>query len=286
MAKMVVQTLLDDSYDHHNDGRTHYAPSGWRKTIFAFVFLLLLPFALSLPVMIYQRIVSGAWMETWGIFILAVAIFLITLLVFFELMYSLRAEVEVGDKAVRFTVPRGKAGLFPNFFYRTEYVPYAEIDRLEQVCEVRGGALTPLLLNCTRIVKHDGTSIDMGSCHEQNPDHTFPYHLIARQVADKAQVEILDCGHVRQKRAFGLLQPGRPLGAPEAFGPEGVSRINRLHGRIVAVLVVALVVLLGLGIASDVTKHGGALIGGPTSQPIVYPGAKPAKPIEAARDGN
>ncbi len=285
MPVSAIKQLLDDAETAPVPAQTHYAPCGWRKTIFAILFLLLLPFTVSIPIVLAQRLMTGVWIDTWGFIVLGLGLFLITLLVLFELLYSLRAEVQIGEKAVRFTVPSGAAGLFPHFAYRTETVPYAEIARLEKVCEVRGGSLAPVLLNCTRIVRHDGTTVELGSCHEQNPDHTFPYQTISAEIARRAGVEIDNCGHIRQPRAFGLLQPGRPLGAPEPLHTDAIAKINRRHGQLVLLAAVTIAILLGLGIASDVWTHRAAFVDRPSATPVVYPGAIPDGAEPAAASG-
>ncbi|MEM9029042.1 MAG: hypothetical protein AAGC70_11800 [Pseudomonadota bacterium] len=250
----MTRRLLDDDHVEDHSGRTYYAPSGWRKTIFAFLFLLLLPFTFSIPMMLYQRVANGVWLDTWGLIIVGLGLGLLTLLVLFEFVYSLRAEVEIGEKAVRFTVPQGAVGLFPNLFYRTEEISYADIERIEHICEVHGGSMTPVMMNCTRIITKDGRTIPMGSCNEQNPDHTFPYHTIALQIAERAGIEMVDRGHVRQRRKFALIQPGAALGEPEPMEADAISSINRRHQILVWLLAVAIAGLLALGIFSDLTS--------------------------------
>lgn len=266
---MPIEHLLDDTH-HEGEDQLRYAPSGWRKTIFAFLFLILLPFAGSLPVMLYQRVINGVWFDTWGLLVVGTGLLLITLLVLFELIYSLRAEVEIGEKAVRFTVPQGAVGWMPTVFYRTETVPYADIARVEHVCEVRGGSLAPVLMNCTRLVKHNGDVVLMGTCNEQNPDHTFPYNRIARQIAERVGVEVIDCGHVRQRRKFALMRPGQAIGEPMMLADGEVSAINRRHQAFVWIASTLVAALVAVGVASDLISNG-EFGGRAADTPIVQP---------------
>lgn len=250
MANNSVPGILDDSIATQDD-RTTYAPSGWRKTIFGFLFLLLLPFAASVPMMLGQRLLHGAVTGSVGLVIVGAGLAIVTLLVLFELIYSLRAEVDVGEKTVRFTVPSGAVGWLPSFFYRTEEIAYADIARIEHTCELCGGRVTPLLVNCTRIHLRDGRVVPLGTCNEQNPDHTFPYDRIAQQIAERAGLEIQNGGHFRQKRAFALIQPGRAIGEPVPVSDTEISDVNRRHRSFAVIVSIAIGALLVLGIVSD-----------------------------------
>ena len=72
--------------------RTYYECGGGRKTFYALAFIILLPFFISLPVMLTQRIMKGVWLDTWGLMVIAVGFTLIMMLVLFELVFSLTAR--------------------------------------------------------------------------------------------------------------------------------------------------------------------------------------------------
>ena len=89
--------------------RTVYAASGGRKFAFCFVFLLLLPFFVSLAPMLFWRVSQGHWHGTFGLVVLGAAFAFIMLLLLVELIHSLRSRVEIGATAVRM-VPKIGAG--------------------------------------------------------------------------------------------------------------------------------------------------------------------------------
>ena len=93
-ADVMVNILSDDSYTHPEGEaeKTFYEVGGGRKTFFALAFIVLLPFFVSVPVMLYQRIAKGVWLDTWGLIIIALAFLAIMLLILFELIFSLRAK--------------------------------------------------------------------------------------------------------------------------------------------------------------------------------------------------
>src|SRR5436190_14393516 len=85
--------------------RTVYAASGGRKFAFSFVFLLLLPFFISLPPMLFWRLSQGHWQGTPGLIVLAAAFTFIMVLLGIELMHSLMTRIELGKTSVKMTLP-------------------------------------------------------------------------------------------------------------------------------------------------------------------------------------
>ena len=116
-------------------GRTVYESGAGRKLAFSFVFLLLLPFFVSLPAMLYWRISQGHWVGTIGLMILAAGFTFIMFLVIIELMHSLRARVELGDKSVKMTLPSGR-GPTPVLRYATREIPYDQIQAVDTRREI------------------------------------------------------------------------------------------------------------------------------------------------------
>src|SRR5262249_8648349 len=126
--------------------RRIYEAGGGRKFLFSFIFLLLLPFFASLPAMLYHRLAAQLWYDTIGLMIFAAAFAIIMLLIVFELVYSLRARIEIGEAALKFTLPAGRGGAMPKLFYRTREIPYSDIAAIETRREIYGGSTAPVLL--------------------------------------------------------------------------------------------------------------------------------------------
>ena len=76
--------------------RTVYAAGGGRKFAFSFIFLILLPFFISLPPMLFWRISQGHWQGTLGLLVLAIGFTFIMFLLFIEVMHSLMTRIELG----------------------------------------------------------------------------------------------------------------------------------------------------------------------------------------------
>lgn len=229
--------------------RTYYECGAGRKTFFSLAFIVLLPFYISLPVMLFQRLSKGLWLDTWQLMILAFLFTVLMTLILFELIFSLRSEVELGDEAVSFTLPSGGGGVTPWLPYESRHIPYEEIDAVETRREIYGGSWAPMMMRTVRIITKTGERIVLGRTNERDDDPKFPFPTIGRQIAERAGVEVIDRGNIMRefhRRMFGLTDQA-------ASGPEPeIAQLNKQHNSFLTGLIVILVVLLLLGIAGDV----------------------------------
>jgi len=233
--------------------QTVYAAGGGRKLAFSFVFLLLLPFFASLPAMLFWRIWQGHWLGTFGLFVLAIGFTFIMLLVVVELMQSLRARVELGDTAVKMTLPSGR-GPTPMVRYRSHEIPYDQIKAVETRGEVYGGSVAPVLLKGARLILKDDSAVKLGYVSEANADPCFPFPEIAEKIAARAGVPVEHKGCVRrsvQKKFLGLKR-GIIGEAEEPVGDYEMVVLNNHHHRWVMRLIWLLGGLVVLGIAMDI----------------------------------
>lgn len=249
--------------------RAQYRSSVARATIFSFVFLILLPFFASLPAMIYMRAASGRWDAMPGIAILAIGFAALMFLVLVEVLFSIRARIEVGEKAVRLTLPAGRA-LMPMLRYQRHEIPYADIKAVETRREIYGGSLAPVLMRGARILTKDGRSIPLGYVNEANVDPTFPYAAIADQIATRAGLQVVDRGAVRRNVTNKMMGFKSLDDGGGSIDEATIADLNRRHAHVVIVLVAALVVLVGIGIAGDLMA--------PTDQVVSQPQSKDAAP--------
>lgn len=233
--------------------RTVYAAGGGRKFAFSFVFLLLLPFFISLPPMLFWRISQGHWNGTFGLTVLAIGFTFIMFLIVVELMHSLMARIELGDKSVKMTLPSGR-GPTPIIRYRSHDIPYDQIKAVETRREIYGGSVAPVLLQGARLILKDDTPVKLGYVSEANADPCFPYPEIAQKIAARAGLTVEHKGNVRrslQKKYLGL---GRGLLTPGEGSVEEseIAALNRSHRRWVMRLITLLVGLVVVGIALDI----------------------------------
>jgi hypothetical protein len=266
--------MADAAASREKDERTVYAASGGRKTFFSFIFLILLPFFVSLPAMMYVRVKHGLWFDAIGLGIMAAAFTFLMVLIIFELFFSLRARVELGDKTVKMTLPAGR-GPTPMIRYRTHTIPYDEIQSVETRREIYGGSLVPVLLKGARLITKDGKAIPIGYVSEANVDPAFPYPEIAKKIADRARLPLIDRGNVWRsfRRKFMGLRGAKRVNEMDTVDEAQIAALNQSHRNVVLGLVGTLVVLMVIGIVDDFASDTPI---GQTASAIVP--AAPAKP--------
>ena len=233
-------------------GRVVYKAGGGRATTFSFIFLLLLPFFVSLGPMLATRVSHGLWDGTVGLALLAVAFVALMFLILAELIYSIRARIELGERSLRTTLPAGR-GPTPLLRYARQDIPYDGIAAVETRCEVYGGALAPVMLRGVRLLTKDGIAVPLGTLNEANADPAFPLTEIAEEIARRAGVCVLDRGVVRRsvpRRMLGLVSSEADRAPVTA---EMLTALNRRHRIVMLGLVAALSALVGIGIVSDLT---------------------------------
>jgi membrane protein YdbS with pleckstrin-like domain len=252
-----------------------YAASGGRKTIFSFVFLILLPFFISLPAMLFMRIKHGLLFDAIGLVIMAAAFSILMLLVLIELLASLRMRVELGPDKVKMTLPSGR-GPTPMLFYKTHVVPYDQVQSVETRREVYGGSLVPVLLKGARLITKDGKSIPIGYVSEANLDPAFPFPEIAKKIAERARLPLIDRGNVRRsfrRKYFGFKSGG--VNEVDTVDEAQIAALNKSHHNVVMGLVSMLVLLIGIGVVHDLM--GDTPIGQTASAISPLPAKAPAK---------
>lgn len=234
--------------------RVHYQVGGGRRTFFSFMFLLLLPFFVSLPAMLYMRLTKGLWFDTAGLAITAVAFTLLMFLILIELIFSLRTEIDLGADAVKATLPSGR-GPTPMLRYKSYVIPYKDIASVESRREIYGGSLAPVLLRGSRLVLKDGTNVQLGYVSEANVDPALPYPEIAAKIAERAGISLSDQGSVFRSlhnKFFGI--KSAPHTGP-AIDDAAIAQLNRAHNNLILGLIGGLVVLIAIGIVSDLVEE-------------------------------
>lgn len=236
--------------------RIVYRASGGRRFAFSFIFLVLLPFFVSLGPMLWSRISHGLWEGTIGLMVIAIGFAIVMFLVVVELLHSIRSRVELGNVAVRLTLPSGR-GPQPMVRYQTHEIPYKDIEAVEMRREIYGGVWAPMMLKGARIITKSGDKVRLGYVNEANVDPAFPYIEIAERIANRAGVKIIDAGNVRRsmpKKMLGIVSGPRES---RSIDEIQMSELNRKHARLMGFLVFGLVALIGFGIIGDMMQPPG-----------------------------
>ncbi len=142
--------------------------------------------------MILMRVKLGLVFDAAGLAIMAIAFSILMFLIVIELLFSLRARVELGENAVKMTLPAGR-GPTPMLRYKSYTIPYDRVQTVETRREIYGGSLVPVLLKGARLITKDGTSIPIGYVSEANVDPCFPILRSPRR-SPTARLPLIDRG--------------------------------------------------------------------------------------------
>jgi hypothetical protein len=234
--------------------RTVYEAGFGRKAFLSLAFLILLPFFASLPAMLVSRLVHGLWFDTIGLMVFSATFAALMALLAVQLYHSLRSRVELGETAVRVTLPQG-SGATPMLRFADAEVPYDQIQAVETRCVLFGRTFAPVLLRATRIVTKDGRHIRLGNVNEDNVDQALPFPEIGAKIAERAGVGIVDGGMVRrsiERRVLGFIGRKTTLENSPPVTDTEMAEINSRHSRSMRYVVIAMAVLVVGGIAIDV----------------------------------
>lgn len=227
-----------------------YGASTLRTTIFCLVFLLLLPFFASLPAMIGMRASAGVLGDNLGLLVLAAVFTALMFLVFVEMMFSIRTRVHLGREKVRMTLPAGR-GPTPMLRYRSYEFPYDQVDTVETRREIYGGALTPVLMKGARVTLKDGSLVPLGYVSEADGDPVFPYDEIARKIAERARLPLIDRGAVRRSVRSKMLGVKATDAENTLIDDAGIARLNASHNTFMLAIIGIVLILMLIGIAQD-----------------------------------
>ena len=237
--------------------RLDYGASEGRRSFFAIAFMLLAPFFVALPVMIYQRLDAGQWTELLQVLMITLVFVGVMAMVALELLYSLRARLTLGKTALRFTLPAG-LGPTPMLAYQSHDIPYHTIKGVELRREVFGVPLMPILMQGAVVHTKDKGSIALGYSSEAKEGGAFPFAEIAGKIARRAAVPLVEQRTIwrrpRKERALGYISEIDTQNY--IIDPAEMERLHVAHRRHVLALVSGLATLLLLAIGADLMSGG------------------------------
>ena len=141
--------------------------------------------------MLARRLVHGLWFDTIGLILFSALFTGLMALLGVQLYLSLRSRVELGETAVRITLPQS-AGATPMLHFINKEIPYDKIAAVETRCVLFGNAMAPVLLRATRLLLKDGEHVRLGNVNEDNVDSALPFPEIGAKIAQRAGVEVVD----------------------------------------------------------------------------------------------
>jgi hypothetical protein len=231
--------------------QTVWAAGGGRKVILSFLFLILLPFYLSLGPMLFQRISRGFVGDSVSLAVFGLLFSVVMALLLARLVQSVRSRVELGPTSVKLALPAYGKGPVPLFRFNDREISYADIEGVDRRCEIYGGSFAPVRLTSTRLTLKGGERLVLGYSDAYDSATVFPMAEIGDAIAARAGKSVIDHGVVHrsvQRRLKGeqtAEEEKVPLTAAD------VAAINVRHRRNVVATVAGLVLLVAGGIVID-----------------------------------
>jgi len=247
--------------------RMVYEAGAARKMALSLAFLILLPFYASLPAMLARRLVHGLWLDTIGLMVFSALFTGLMALLGAQLYLSLRSRVELGQTAVRISLPQS-AGATPMLHFLDKEIPYDKIAAVETRSVLFGNAMAPVLLRATRLALKNGEHVRLGNVNEDNVDAALPFPEIGARIAQRAGVDVVDAGTVRrsiEKPVLKLFGRKTPAEASPPLTEVEIAELKTRHARAMKYLIAAMAGLIVAGIAIDVftaPRTSFAVVGG------------------------
>lgn len=226
-----------------------------RKTILAFVFLVLLPFLVSLPVMIAMRGWNGLWRDAASATVLAALFGVWMLFLLVNVVASFRSRVEIDDEAVTFSVPKWR-GPSPDVKYLRKKVALSDIEAVETRGEIYQAINVPVMTRATVLKMKDGEQHLLGYVNENSPDPALAYPRIGAIIAERAGVPLVDKGRVDAGHHVRALVNGPPEWDARPLSEGAYEAYRRDNQWMMLGLAFLLFALAGVGLFADLYRSG------------------------------
>jgi len=236
-------------------GKKVYEASSGHRTVLGLVFLILLPFLVSVPVMFFKRSIHGLWGGALSAGILGIIFGAGMLFLFIQIMSAFRTRVELTDSAVKLRVPKWK-GPNPGLKFVKREVPYDKISAVETRGEIYQAAKIPVLTRAASLVTSDGERVTLGYVNENEEDPDVHYPQIAEELAGRAGVPLKDVGKVDAGNQLKALRQGAPDWDAKPLSDEDFAEFRRRNHWLMFGLAMALVALTAVGMLIDVYRAG------------------------------
>jgi hypothetical protein len=138
--------------------------------------------------------------------------------------------------------------------YRSYEFPYDQVQSVETRREIYGGSLVPVLMKGARVNLKDGSVVRLGYVSEADSDPVFPYVEIARKIAERARLPLIDRGSVRRSVRSKMLGVKASDAENTLVEDREIARLNASHNNFMLALIGVLLLLMLVGIVEDFAR--------------------------------
>ncbi|MEM7619234.1 MAG: hypothetical protein AAF228_02060 [Pseudomonadota bacterium] len=196
-----------------------------RQIIFWIMFVMFLPFFISMPVMIMMRATHGQ--TTDAIALAAIFVFAMLAMGFIILQISMmgRLRFELDNESLKFCIPSWR-GPTPSGPVIEKHIPYDDISSIEQRAELYrlGGLLGPSQVSS--ITTRQGERYVLGYMTENDTDAPIPIQKISSSLSQKSGKPIEHKGCVDAGTQLGAFFRGAPSWEAVPLSKQDVAKIR------------------------------------------------------------
>ncbi|MEL7542277.1 MAG: hypothetical protein AAGJ70_00725 [Pseudomonadota bacterium] len=226
-----------------------------RRTILAFVFMVMLPFLVSMPVMVILRGINGFWADAASATVLTALFGTWMLFLFTNVQASFRSRVTVAPDTVEVSTPRWR-GPHPGIGYNKETVAFGDIEKVESRCEIYRAINVPVMTRATTLKLNDGRRVMLGYVNDNSPDPALDYPEIGRTIAEWADVPFETVPPVDGGTQVRALLKGPPDWSRLPLSDSALTRMRRDNRWFQTGIALALFGLAGAGLLYDLYRSG------------------------------
>ncbi|MEO0620082.1 MAG: hypothetical protein AAFZ01_12500 [Pseudomonadota bacterium] len=226
-----------------------------RRTILAFVFMVMLPFLISMPVMVILRGINGFWADAASATVLTALFGTWMLFLYINVQASFRSRVTVAPDTVEVATPRWR-GPHPGIGYTKATVAFADIEKVQSRCEIYRAINVPVMTRATTLKLNDGRRVMLGYVNDNSPDPALDYPEIGRTIAEWADVPFETVPPVDGGTQVRALLKGPPDWSRMPLSENALKRMRRDNRWFQTGIALALFGLAGAGLLYDLYRSG------------------------------
>ncbi len=218
-----------------------------RQIFLWLVFGLILPFFVSMPIMVGMRATYGLISDAASLGAMAILFAIFLIFLGLQIQASWRTRIEVDDQGVNLVVPswRGPTPFGP---FKEAKLAYDDIEAVEQRGELYRALGVLGLRRVSSLRTKDGKRIVLGYVTEDEADAPIPVGVIAKTIAEKGGLQIIDKGTINAGTQSGAAITGAPSWDLEPLSNEQVETARSRAKYIAIGLIAGFLVLVAIGI--------------------------------------
>jgi len=224
-------------------------------------FIVLLPFFISMPVMIGMRAFHGRIFDALWLTIVAVLFAIALIFLALQIQAARRTRIKINNDDVDIVVPKWR-GPTPFAPFDQAKLPYSKIEAVEQRGEIYRSLGILGLQKVASVVTSEGDRYVLGYSTENESDAPISFGLVAETLAERAGVQLVDKGVVNVGTQIAAAMRGTPNWDTDPLEQEDVEATRKRAQLIFVGMITGFFILVIAGVVIAFLPDIKALISG------------------------